>query len=237
MNADHIPAFWGDMRKQFSLILILLLVLAVLGIFSGKGRTDFVSSEVRFSDTSRSGLSIVPASCPSSPHYSGECTEDGCATGYTLQNGRCVFTSCPSGYTLQSNFQGRQCVRTSCPSGFTLQGNNCIPPPSPAFVPFSGTSLSGSFTATGHLQVRPSLIRNGDTTQVYWNVANVSNCTVTGTNGDSWGGSSSPSSGQTSSVISARTVYTLACNALLGASPSTISESATVTVVPVFQEL
>jgi hypothetical protein len=34
----------------------------------------FVSSEVRFADASASGLAIVPASCPSNPHTSGECS-------------------------------------------------------------------------------------------------------------------------------------------------------------------
>lgn len=34
----------------------------------------FVSSEVRFADASASGLAIVPASCPSNPHTSLECS-------------------------------------------------------------------------------------------------------------------------------------------------------------------
>ncbi len=55
--------------------------------FDPKGaHYGFVSSEVHFADISESGLSIVPASCPSSPDYAGECdnpplppTPSGCA--------------------------------------------------------------------------------------------------------------------------------------------------------------
>ena len=55
--------------------LVALLIIAALALIalSLTQRSVFVSSEYKFTDASASGLSIVPASCPSSPHYAGEC--------------------------------------------------------------------------------------------------------------------------------------------------------------------
>jgi hypothetical protein len=96
----------------------------------------------------------------------------------------------------------------------------------------------------GHLQVNPVLIRSGSTVSVYWNVSNAASCSITGTNGDGtgvnstgiWDTLSSGVSGETSSPIEQRTIYTLTCTGLSGASPASASESQTVNVVPVFQE-
>jgi hypothetical protein len=67
---------------------------------------------------------------------------------------------------------------------------------------------------------------------LYWDVSNVSSCTVTGNNGDSWSGLSGETS---SSPIIQQTAYTLACTPLEGASFS--PETVTINIVPVFQEL
>ena len=58
----------------------ILFGIAVLVLLLGTIQSDgaFVSSEVRFADDSAQGLSIVPASCPSSPHETpSECDEPG----------------------------------------------------------------------------------------------------------------------------------------------------------------
>ena len=58
--------------------LAALLVFAVLALWATDTSQDsaFLSSEVHFADASPSGLSIVPASCPSDPHplTPGDCT-------------------------------------------------------------------------------------------------------------------------------------------------------------------
>lgn len=77
------------------------------------------------------------------------------------------------------------------------------------------------------------------TTQVYWNVDNVTNCRVTSTNGDSWPGPgsgpfTSGPSGKQSKPIDQQTVFTLSCTELDG---SVVRESAAVNIVPIFQEL
>lgn len=65
-------------NKDATRLAILLAVLFAVVLFSQQGffseGKPFPSSELRFSDTSPGGLSIVPASCPSDPHYPGECT-------------------------------------------------------------------------------------------------------------------------------------------------------------------
>jgi hypothetical protein len=85
-------------------------------------------------------------------------------------------------------------------------------------------------------------VKFNGTTKVYWNVSNVSGCTVTPSNGSAWviagtaGNSwtSSPgSAGQASAAITQRTTFTLSCAAL---DTSSIHETVTVNIAPVFQE-
>ncbi len=77
----------------------------------------------------------------------------------------------------------------------------------------------------------PHLVRQSGTTVVSWNAANVRACSVAGTNGDSWTGTSGS---RTSSPIAYATTYTLSC---VGLDDSTITDTAVVTVLPVWQEL
>ena len=126
---------------------------------------------------------------------------------------------------------------TCAPPSFCSAGSSTCLYPQPEFV------TSPEFT--GHLQLVPTLLSSGDTTQVHWNINNVTSCTVTGTNGQSWSGASagcdgtscySGATGKTSSPIISQTTYTLTCNAYPGVTPPTISESETVNIIPVFQE-
>ena len=128
-------------------------------------------------------------------------------------------------------------VCPACPPGFTKSGLQCIPPASPQFVGFTTTQ---GFNASGHLEVRPSLVRPGDPSRVYWNVTNVRDCTVRGSNGDGASGSAtgqwnmlgSGAAGVVTTAIGSRTDYTLFCHSLVGATPSTITETRTVNVIP-----
>ncbi len=95
-------------------------------------------------------------------------------------------------------------------------------------------SFNQSGNLSGHLQARPPVVNQGASTRIHWDVSNVSGCTVTGTNGDSWTGTSSGNPGQTSAPLTQQTVYTINCTPLDG---STLQERVTVNVVPIFQEL
>jgi hypothetical protein len=86
---------------------------------------------------------------------------------------------------------------------------------------------------TGHLQARPTIVQKGKTTRIFWNISNVSNCTVTGSNGDSWNGSTSGNPGKSSGPINQQIKYTLSCTAL---DSSTYQEATTVNLIPAYQE-
>jgi hypothetical protein len=56
-------------------VSVLLVVAAfIAGTFMQQARQPVASAETRFTEKSAGGILIVPASCPSSPHYSGECS-------------------------------------------------------------------------------------------------------------------------------------------------------------------
>lgn len=120
--------------------------------------------------------------------------------------------------------------------GWRCENGLCIQAPI-TFVSFPATSYTGiPFTASGHLQAIPALLREGDTTRLYWKVENAARCTVTGSNGDRWTALSSGTSGKTSSPIRSQTTYTLYCEALAGANPPFVKEHAIVNIVPQFRE-
>ncbi|MDZ4226935.1 MAG: hypothetical protein U1D26_00485 [Patescibacteria group bacterium] len=107
---------------------------------------------------------------------------------------------------------------------FCVEGSAvCLYPP-PVFIQ-SGGGL------TGHLQATPQITPAGLPVIVTWNVDNVSDCTVSGDNGDGWSGTSGSHS---SSPILQQTIYTLNCAPLDG---STLNESVIVNVLPIFQEI
>ena len=116
-------------------------------------------------------------------------------------------------------------VTTCTAPSFCSAGSSICLYPSPSFI------QSGS--QSGHLTAIPQILPSGLTTMLFWDVANVSSCTVTGTDGEHWSGASSPTNGQATSPILQQTTFTLACSGLDG---SSINESIVVNVLPVFQE-
>lgn len=120
----------------------------------------------------------------------------------------------------------------NAPAFCSAGSSSCLYPP-PAFNSF--TDDTGA-TQNGHLFARPMLLRAGQTAKIYWNVSNVDSCSVSG-GGQTWPAIASPSSGQVTAPIMRQTAYTLTCNALPGNSPTSFSETRTVNIVPVFQEI
>lgn len=91
----------------------------------------------------------------------------------------------------------------------------------------------GTLDAVLNLRVIPSLVRNGNTTQVNWSATNVQSCTVTAPSGDAWDTVLSIIGGQTSRPITEETTYTLSCIDSAGA---TLTKTATVRILPKFRE-
>lgn len=87
---------------------------------------------------------------------------------------------------------------------------------------------------TAILRVVPGLLQAGQTTQVQWSAANVNatTCSVSGTNGDLWEDAASGT--QTSTGIFTQTVYTLSCTGIDG---TPVSQTATVNILPIFEEI
>lgn len=82
------------------------------------------------------------------------------------------------------------------------------------------------------LRALPSLVRLGGTTKVHWSSQNMSSCTVTGSNDDSWSGLNSPAGGEGSGAINGLVTYTLTCRV----GGETFTKTATVNVLPSWVE-
>jgi hypothetical protein len=67
-----------------------------------------------------------------------------------------------------------------------------------------------------------------------WSATNVASCTVTAPNGDGWNTINSIVGGNTSNPITTATTYTLKCIDLQN---QPLTKTATVTILPNFQEL
>jgi len=385
----------SETHKRIAATVLGALIIAGVFSVSTHNRPALASSETRFSEHTSGGLQVVPASCPSSPHYIGECNPTDincslsvaqrvvmpstantvswyiapdpiwggmattlgtltpvgvmvtsssgntavaptqtttyqmtgshtyfgfttstfscqntivvCTAGQVVQNGACVTacsdglpqnsdgscTRCGTGFTYDNTVHA--CVCTSggaqdlltpsctCPDGQAMNSDNtctrCVSPytysvtthacvctgpscvsvcpdnlppnsdgsctrcyaPTPDYDPVLKRCVCSSGSCGGTIlnpdvktwQVRPLLVRSGNTVSVSWDVANVQSCTVTGSNGDSWSGISG---NQTSSPITGQTIYRLSCTPLAGASGSPVNKSTTVNIVPIFNE-
>lgn len=170
-------------------------------------------------------------------------------------------TACDSGYTQTGNgnmngdsgFHGGTIVTESsaCQIEETRtsrnQGNNCANPITETVQLTSDIAAmnqqSTAVTAKDQLDAfresmiaaniyaKPPLVKSGATTVVKWQGREVTECTVSGTNGDAWEGTAGE---KTSGVIEKETTYTLTCIAFNG---KTVTDQATVTIIPTFQEI
>jgi hypothetical protein len=146
---------------------------------------------------------------------------------------------------------GVTCTPTYSCSGQTIQYTNsscqvsnvttcvapdfCSPNSSSCLVPSITLVPTGNYT--GALQISPNIVHPGNSVQVHWNVTDAQSCTVTGSNGDSWSGLSSPNNGETSAPIVSQITYTLSCQGYSGAAPPSIVDQEDVTITPTFKEL
>ncbi len=83
---------------------------------------------------------------------------------------------------------------------------------------------------TINLSVTPLLLQKGEMSQVVWSTTDMSSCTVTSNNGASWSGLSGS---QTSPAIQMQTIFTVRCTSVMD---TTVSQAATVNIIPVFCE-
>lgn len=188
------------------------------------------------------------SSCPTGYQLeNGQCvnTQSNCPIGFSEENNSCVFTGCPGGYTYSQAQQA--CILQQCAPAYIcgtdgnqyLESSDCQATlvQQCAWGCYQGACL-GEPTTSGDIVASPPLLKSGETTNVTWAASNVKSCTVTGTNGDGQGWSCQGSacaatSSELSSPIIAQTIYTMTCTALDG---STLTQSATVNIIPDFEE-
>jgi hypothetical protein len=199
---------------------------------------------------------LPPTHCPEGQVLGGDglCRNPQCPAGQTLgSDGLCTTVACPTGYTLGSN---GQCQANNCPATMYYCGTGetanslyqrsysaapaCAPTNSLYAVCTYGCSGGACnpapAAADATLTVRPMLVRRGGTVQVTWNSVDTISCTVTSTGGDAWTGRFGT---LLSSPIMQQTTFTLTCIARsrsVGAAGATITRTATVNVIPIFDE-
>src|SRR5579864_7522030 len=69
---DSSRRVWSLVRRQLLIVLALAFVAFIIW-GAASHPAPFSSAEVKFTDLSKSGLAIVPASCPSTPDFAGQC--------------------------------------------------------------------------------------------------------------------------------------------------------------------
>lgn len=151
------------LREQRFLLVVSVAILALAAVSVIAHPSKFSSAEVKFADASQSGLSIIPASCPSDPHRPGECDPppivcpdgsavptngvcpSGCPAPGVLVNGQCV-QSCQQNSERSSDLSGGagNNAGCSCPAGFSAVNGQCVL----TSCPSGYTLVNGQCTAT-----------------------------------------------------------------------------------------
>lgn len=164
--------------RQLLILLGFFLVLLVGVSFSGLNR-PFVSSEVAFTDASSSGLSIVPASCPSSgvqyPHFPGQCSAGGSSGPGTAVTVTATGNSCVLALNRNTIESGGSAM-LSWSANYSIFG-----------IPYT---VNGTITATPSTSGAPGAVGSTGSYQVNPTVTTTYNGTFTptGTTGipESW---------------------------------------------------
>lgn len=154
-----------------------------------------------------------------------------CTNGTLSGNSTYQYASCSCAPLYFCSAGNVQHTNSSC---VTSTVDTCTAPS--LCSPGQSACVDPNPTISTHLEVRPAVVRRDDTVKLYWDVGNVEGCTVTGTNGNSWTDITSGINGQTTFPITERTVFTLTCTPLEGSLSPSFSETATVIILPVFQE-
>jgi len=187
------------------------------------GWIDFANARTEFDNTCTPTLSCTNSTTLHStcPLPSG--TDTACDSGQMCSVNACVDTySCLDTHTIVNDRTG---ATTNCPAPLICSAGSptCVNAPAVQVI--------------GALEARPSLVLEGDTTFLFWDIDNVveSTCSVEDSSGVivSEGASSSGENGVETDYIESQTIFTLACT---GEDGELFTESATVNVVPLWGE-
>ncbi|KKW25015.1 MAG: hypothetical protein UY70_C0031G0003 [Candidatus Kaiserbacteria bacterium GW2011_GWB1_52_6] len=118
---EYTKSILRHIRKElFFVILLCIVSLALVAYIPHSGDRPSLSPEVKFADASPAGLSIVPASCPSDPHYTNECS---CPTSIETpwqSSGLLLYSAATRYITQQAN---SICVTNNSGSHYFIPAN------------------------------------------------------------------------------------------------------------------
>lgn len=178
------------------------------------------------------------------------------ATGGSTSAGTGSRTSatCTPRYSCSGNtimYRSADCadsaLRTCTAPAICEEGSAACKLPSIGFGTFTGiydyTDAQGVHTHTtlplsGHLRAYPALVKKGQPARVYWNVTNAASCVVSSATFPDLSSDKlfSAETGLLTPGIQGLAEFKLHCIALPGATPATIDETATVNILPNWQE-
>lgn len=161
----------------------------------------------------------------------------GLQSGWTPYTFSCAAPDSDLPGDLCPNLSGNQ---VTVPNGYVIgTDGSCVLSGNTGNFNSNGNAGNGNGAGNGNvtpdlsLRAIPSLVQRGGTSRIHWSATNVSSCTVSGTNGDSWSGRESPIGGETSSPIMQRVDYTLRC---LDSSGAAFLRQASVNILPAWLE-
>jgi hypothetical protein len=197
---------------------------------------------------------ITPQCPPPSFAVGSQCVQ--CASGSTWNGSSCIITSCPAGYTLVGGVC-KQDIITQCQPGYvavngvcqqqctlSCQSGNLVNSCNGQVTTCSYGCASNSCIQVPGVTVQtfaahPAIVKKGQTGTIAWSVTNAKSCTVTGSNGDTWSGLTG---NQTTSALTAQTIFTLTCVPLAGSQTQNGSSYVwndlyqTINIAPIFNE-
>jgi hypothetical protein len=232
--------------------VLCLFVLVGAGLFLVGTETEERSSvEVAVSEMSPRGIeggAVIPASCPSYAHATGQCTPPTFTVSYLGDGGS--GGSGDGGSSITINEGDAVELEWACSSdhntdssglnfstGGALSGTEEVTPADDATYSItcndSGTTADVEVTVLHpslSLSASPTRVRAGNASTITWSASEVDSCSVTGPAGAFASGTSGS---QSTGAISNQSVYTLTCQTEGGA----VSASVTVTIAPSFEEI
>lgn len=231
----------NKISRRILLVPVAAFALGIALLVSNAGEMP-ASPELsvkEYSPLGSDGGAVIPASCPSYAHVSGQCTppsfggsgNGGSGTNIYINNGdsATLTWSCPSAYNSSSS-------GTNFSTGGALSGSTSVSPTSNTTytIVCNDSGSSGQVTVTVlnpvlSISASPTRVRQGNASTITWSASEVDSCSVSGPSFSASGLSGSQSSG----AIQNQSTYTLTCSTQGGNE----SASVTVTLAPSFIEI
>ena len=167
-------------------------------------------------------------------YYSQASYDDGNGGSYSQASygySQGVYVDNGGGYTQSTYYSQGAYVLPQCSDGLDNDFDGNADYPQDLGCESALDDLEESPPASVTINAVPTLVLSGEGSVVTWSTLNTSSCTVTGTNGDSWTGTSGS---QTTGPIVETTIYTLSCLDL--ESEPTENVSIEIQLKPEFQE-